>query len=290
MTAARRPGPESLADTLSAFADRLFLTGGRDPGDDALPIPAERLQVYRDLVVANYRSMLTFTFTATFRLIRAEFARGPAANGDRVREDVVRRFLAVSPARTHSTREIAARFVEFLPSEYPDLVERRPELPDLMAVERAELRAEYHSDDPGRGATAADVEAIRARSVDEFLALEVLRAPSGSLLRLSHPVVALRAGLLDGEAPPSPPAGPEVALVSRAPETLTAAVRALADPGATALERIAPGETLPLETLAERWLATSASSDGTPLDETTAFAAFGDAVLAALADGFLRLA
>ena len=68
----------TLAETLSRFADRLFLTGGADPGDAALAVPPERLAVYHELVGRNYRSMLRFAHTATFRIVAHE-AKSPAS-------------------------------------------------------------------------------------------------------------------------------------------------------------------------------------------------------------------
>jgi hypothetical protein len=286
---APRRAPSTLEATLSAFADRLFRTGGRDPGDEVLAIPPKRLAIYRDLLVGNYRSMLLFAFPATFRLLRAELAFTAAANGDAKQDDVVTRFLATSPSSTHSTREIADRFLGFFAPAYRDLIRRRPELPDLLTVERAELRALYHVDDPGRGATAEDVQALRAGSVDAFLATQVVRAPSAALLRVAHPVKALLDELHARRVPPSPAAVAETIVVARHPGELTPVLRVVADPGATALTVAAEGETLPLEALAERWFAAAPPGLG-DLDETAAFRCFGDTVLDALADGFLRLA
>lgn len=289
MTAApRRAGPPTLEATLSAFADRVFRTGGRDPGDDLLPIAPERLEIYRDLVAGNYRSMLSFVFTSTLRLVDAEIGARPAANGDASRGDVVARYLSMSPASTHSTREIADRFVVFLPAAYPDLVVRRPELPDLVTLERAALRAHYHEDDPGRGATADDVETLRSGSVEEFLATSVVRAPSASILRLAHPVKALCDELDERRVPPPPGAGAEIVTVARHPVELTATMRVVTDPGASALERATPGAALRLEDLAAAWLA-AAPPGLAELDEAAAFSRFGDAVLGGLADGLLRL-
>ena len=67
--------PARLADTLSRFADRLFHTGGEDPGDDAIAVPTERMEVYRGLLFGNYKSMLRFAYTATFRIVVHEAKR-----------------------------------------------------------------------------------------------------------------------------------------------------------------------------------------------------------------------
>lgn len=284
-----RPGPATLRETLSAFADRILVTDGRDPGDAVLPIAPERLDIYRHLVRANYRSMLAFAMTCTMRLLHAEMEREPAANGDADRADVVARFLATSPATTHSTREIADRFQAFVPEAYPDVVARRPELPDLMALERAELRALYHEDDPGGEVAPERLEELRAMSVEDFLALRVVRAPSASLLRLAYPVKSVRDELDARRHPPSPAPREETLTVGRLPVTLEAGIREVAGPGFAVLARVAAGETVSLEDLAGRWL--SEPPDGLdPADEAGAFRVFGDTVLAALADGVLRTA
>lgn len=277
---AGKPRVRPLAETLSAFADRLFRTGGRDPGDDAVPVPAERLEIYRSLLVGGARSMLSFACTATLRLTDREgFAR----------DDLIRRFLAASPPASHSTREIADRFAAFVHAHCPDVLARRPDVADLLLLERAELRAAYHADDPGRGAAPDDIAGLRASSVDALLSTRVVRAPSGSVLRFDRPVLDVRAALLRREHPPCPPAGDQWVVVGRGPVDLEPTLAPVSPRGASALTAAAPGEPVTIEGLAERWLGELDAAD-TSVGEDTLFREFAEAVFAALACGFLRLA
>ena len=283
MTAAR-----SLRETQAAFLDRVMLTNGRDPGDDALPMAPERLEVYRGMVLGGYQMMLTFVFTESMRLLDHELAATPAADGATGRADLIARMVATNPARTHSTREIADRFLAFFPAAYPDLLARRPELPDLMQIERAELQANYADDDPGRAATEEDVQRLSSSDVEHFLATSVLRAPSASLLFLVYPAATLQDEIRVRNFPKSPAPAAQTVAVSRAPKTLQPVVRAHAEPGGSVLAALTSGEVATVEVLAERWLQTLPEAEAARGEEAL-FRMFGDAVLRALGDGFLRL-
>lgn len=281
--------PRSLRETQAAFLDRVMRTGGADPGPAALDVPDARLAVYRDMVLGGYRMMLSFVHSGSLRLLDHVLAEAPAADGATDRDALIAKMIATTPASTHSTREIADRWAWFFPSAYPDLVARRPEIVDVARIERAELHANYHPDDPGRGATEDDAERIRALDVDAFLATRVLRAPSASVLHLAYPAATVQEELRERRFPPSPAPAPQTVAVSRSPRTLLPVVRVHDDPGAGLLEASEPGAPLTLEALAERWIS-QLPPDDLQRGEEALFRAFGETALRALGDGFLRVA
>jgi hypothetical protein len=281
--------PPRLDATLRAFADRLFVTGGRDPGNAAIAIPPARLAIYRELLRGNYRGMLRFALTYSFALMDRELAAASGADG--LPEDtgaIVVRFLEVSPSRTHSSREIADRFMAFLPREFPKLVARRPDLADLMTLERAELGAIFATDDPGRCLDPAEIDALAAGSLDDLLALTVVRAPSASLLRLSHAVVELRAALEREETPSPPIAVEERAAVSRGrPPRFGIEFGVFPEEAALVLESAEPGVPIAAERLAASWFA-ALPEPARSRDDQWKAGTFAGAVLQALRTGFLR--
>lgn len=284
MTAAPR-----LEATLRAFADRLLLTGGHDPGDASIALPAARLAIYRELLRGNYRGMLRFALTSSLALMDRELAA--AAGADGLPADtgaVIVRFLQVSPSRTHSSREIADRFMSFLPREFPALLARRPDLADLMTLERAELRAMFETDDPGRCLDAAETDALAAGSLDDLLALTVVRAPSASVLRLRHAAVDLRMALERGEEPARPRPSGEVAVVSRGrPPRFGIEFVVLPGESALVLEAAAPGVPVAAERLAADWFA-ALPEPARSRDDAWKAGTFAGVVLQSLGTGFLR--
>lgn len=280
------PPPERLQAQLSAFADRLFCTGGSDPGDDAIALPVERLEIYRTLTKGGYRTMLRFALTNTLRLVD-HVAGGKLEPGGT--EEAIARLLESNPAATHSTREIADRFVAFFEQTYPALYDARPGLAGLIRIELAELRARYAQDDPGRGLLPTEIEELAQSSVEGFLALELIQAPSASLLRLDHPSGTLYQEISERRFPEPVTLAPQIVSVSRFPESLLPVVLIHAEPAARVLEGPEPGAAITAEGLAERWLGDvpPALADA---DDAARFQIFGSAVLAGLRCGFLRLA
>ncbi len=281
--------PPRLEATLRAFADRLFVTGGIDPGDAAIALPPARLALYRDLLRGNYRGMLRFALTYSFALMDRELAAAAGADGLPTGTDaIVARFLEVSPSRTHSSREIADRFRAFLPREHPKLVARRPDLVDLMTLERAELGAMFATDDPGRCLDAVEIDALAAGSLDDLLALTVVRAPSASIVRTRHAVVGLRAALERGETPDPPRATAETSAVSRGrPPRFGIEFAVLADDAALVLESADPGVPIAAERLAANWFA-ALPEPARSRDDAWKAGAFAGAAMQALRAGFLR--
>lgn len=272
------------ARTLSTFADRLFRTDGVDPGDAALPIAPERLAVYRGLVQQNYRSMIRFAFTATTRLMDHEAGRHAPEGGVRT---VVEHFLTTSPAKTHSTREIARRFHEFLPEAYPEFLAGRPDVADLMRVEEAELLANYALDDPGRGVAPPELAELASGDVGAFLETRVLRAPSAAVLAVSYPVVHLRHEVMHRRFPEPPEARATHVSVSRGPVELLPVVAEITPEAAEILALAKPAEELTLEALAVRWIESSERL--TDIDDATRLRLFATATVGALQNGVLRL-
>ena len=280
-----------LEATQRAFADRVLLTGGRDPGDDAIAVPPARLDIYRDNVRANYRSMLRFALTQTMKLLDRELAAARGADGLPADADaVIVRFLQVAPSRTSSPREIAERFAAFLPHEYPSIVARRPDVADLMTLERAELRALIDPEDPGRAMEPAELDALARGTLDDLLALRIVRAPSASLLRLAHPVVGVRAALERGDDPPPAKAAAQRIAVSRgrAPK-FDVEFRVLTEEDARVHECAWPGAATSAEELAAAWAAVLKG----PLaaaDDSRKAGSFAAALVAGLRSAWFRAA
>jgi hypothetical protein len=286
-----KAAPRRLEAVQRAFADRVLLTGGSDPGDDAIVVPPRRLDIYRENVRGSYRSMLRFGLTQTMKLVERELAAARGADGlPADAEAVIVRFLQVAPSRTTSPREIADRFTAFLPHEYPALVARRPDLADLMTLERAELRAMLDPDDPGRAMEPSELDALAQGTLDDLLALRIVRAPSASLLRLVHPVVGVRAALERDEPPPPAKSASERAAVSRGrPPRFEVEFRVLTDDEALVHECARPGIATACEDLAAAW---SASLTG-PLasaDDARKAGAFAATVVTGLRSAWFRAA
>ena len=285
MTAA----PRRLEATLRAFADRLFVTGGSDPGDAALALPPPRLHLYRDLMRGNYRAMLRFAFTQAFELMDREIAGANGTAGlPASTVAIIVRFLEVSPSRTHSSREIADRFLAFFPGEYPKLAARRPDLVDLMKLERAELHTLLAADDPGRCLSAEEVDTLAGGALDDLLALRILRAPSASVLRVQHPVVELRAALERGDITPVARTGGECATVSRgAPPRFGIEFAVHDDAARLVFDAADPGVPMTGERLATNWFAALEEPAASKGDEWKA-GTFATAVIGGLRAGFFR--
>lgn len=279
----------SLEETLSRFADRLFRTGGEDPGAAALDLPEERLAIYRELVENDYEVMLRFALTQSCKLVTHEIEERAEELGlPPTFDDVILRHLQVSPSTTTGTREMCERFHAFLPAEYPRLFASRPELTHLLELERAEARAYYHEDDPGTSPTPEDLAALGTSSVDAFLGLEVLRAPSSSHFRFPYPASDLYAQLRGGEFPPASARREERVTVSRNPRTLLASILEQPETVGNLHGLLDRGETARVETLAERWIAELPAPLADAPDEAR-FTAFGGAILKGLESGFFRL-
>lgn len=278
-----------LEADLRAFADRVFVTGGRDPGDAAIAVPPARLEVYRRLLRGNYRSMLRFALTQSMALLDRELAALNGADGlPADAEETVVRFLADSPARSHSSREIADRFAVFLPRAAPQLVRRRPDLVDLMTLERAELRATLELDDPGRCLDDAEIDALAKGPLDDLLARTILRAPSASTLRLEHAVVALRAALEAGETPGPARAAAERATVARGrPPVFPVSFGVHDEATSRVFEAARPGAPVAAEVLASAW-SESLPGEDRARDDAWKAGVFSAAVVAGLRSGFFR--
>jgi hypothetical protein len=279
------------ARTLSRFADRLFVTGGTDPGDDVLPIAPERLAVYQELLRGNYTSMIRYAYTMTFRVIAADItSEDPRPGWPESVHEIIRKYLEVAPAGNHSTRHIADVFAAYFLEHWTAITDVRIELPDLMRLERAELEALYHFDDPGTSPDEAEFAALQAGAVEDFLALRVLRAPSASFLRLAHPCTQMhhrmrhRKPYAIGEL-----TGAERVAVSRDPRTLEAMFTTL-DEGPMLVCELAPvGEAVVVEDLAGQWIG-SLPEELAAHDDTWKLTTFASSVFTGLATGYFRLA
>jgi hypothetical protein len=233
--------------------------------------------------------MLRFAFTQAFVLMDRELDAARGADG--LPADAaapVVRFLEVSPSRTHSSREIADRYLAFFPAAYPAIVKRRPDLVDLMTLERAELRAMFELDDPGRCLDEDEIDAVAAGSLDGLLARTILRAPSASILRCAHPVVALRAALERDEAPPPARVETERATVARGrPPRFGIEFGVHDEEAALVFESAVPGVAVTAEQLAAAWFS-ALPETARAKDDAWKAGVFAAAVVTGLRTGFFR--
>jgi hypothetical protein len=278
-----------LEASLRAFADRLFLTGGRDPGDAAIALPPARLALYRDLLRGNYRSMLTYAYSASLAVARRTIEAASAPDGLPADTDaMVARFLEVSPARTHSIREIADRFLAFAPREWPTLLALRPDLADLMTLERAELGTRFAPDDPGLAMSPHQVDELAAGTLDDLLRARVLRAPSAAIVRLAHPVAALRETVERGDDAPPPRSGAEIVSVGRGgPPAFEIAFSTHPPEEALVYEAARPGAAVLAEDLAGAWTRSLPERDRAR-DDAWKAGVFATALVRGLRSGVLR--
>lgn len=278
-----------LEATLRAFADRLFVTGGRDPGDEVLALPPARLALYRDLLRGNYRAMLGYAYSASFALAKRTLADAKGADGLPADTDaMIARFLEVAPSRTHSIREIADRFLAFVPREWPKLLARRPDLLDLLRLERAELGTTFAPDDPGAALTAGEVDALATGTLDDLLRVRVLRAPSAAIVRATHEVAALRASLKGGDDPPPPRPVAQVVSVGRgAPPAFAIAFTTHAPEEALVYETARAGALVLAEDLAAAWTRALPEADRAK-DDAWKAGVFATALVQGLRSGVLR--
>ena len=147
----------------------------------------------------------------------------------------------------------------------------------------------FELDDPGRCATDEQTDAIERGSLDELLALNVVRAPSACLVRTSHPVVELRAALEREEIAPALRTGAECASVSRGPPPRFGVVFGVHGPEASLVfEAAPPGVRIAVEDLANSWFA-ALPPDAVERNDEWKASRFAGAVLAGLRNGFFRL-
>jgi uncharacterized protein len=122
------PPELSLADYQQVFADHL-----RSPTTNPLPegVPAERMQVYEDLIFNNFESFLLSCFPISRELL-----------GAIKWQQITKQCFAEIESRSPLFREISAIFLEWFQPKAESLVPEYPWLWEFMHYEWIELCAE----------------------------------------------------------------------------------------------------------------------------------------------------
>jgi hypothetical protein len=164
----------NLHDVERRFLDQMW---GRASSVSDTDPPADRVEIYAQLVVGMNHGLLDHVFENSFDCIEeAELGR---------RVPLVREFVSESPPRSHSARELADRFVAWLELRHPEMFEKLPELRRLLSEQRIEQQVLYAKDE---GRVAFDAETLTrlgALDVDQLLAFRIELAPWARLL---HPL------------------------------------------------------------------------------------------------------
>jgi len=164
----------NLQDIEHRFLEQMF--GHTTPSAESDP-PAERVELYAQLVVGMNYGLLDHVFEKSFDRIEA------AELGERVR--LVRQFMTEAPPRSHSARELADRFVAWLELRRPEIFDKLPDLRRLLCEQRIEQQVLYANDGGRVAFDSATIEQLGQLSVDELLLYRVELAP---WVRCSHPL------------------------------------------------------------------------------------------------------
>lgn len=206
-----------------AFAGSLH--GGALPPGVTAADPSEaarRFDVYRNNVAVSLTEALAARFPVVGKLVGAAFFRA-----------MVRFYAEIDPPMSPVLAEWGAGFADFL-AQFPPLA-GYPYLPDVARIEYARGRA-YHAADAG------PVDPARIAGADpDRLRLEL--HPSVTVLHLSHPAVSIWAKHQPGGAQTPIPAGPEIALILRAP-SFQVPVTAISPGDAALITALQSGATL----------------------------------------------
>lgn len=210
-------------DGQTAF--RQALRDGRLPPGVTAADPVEaarRFSVHRNNVAASLGQALARRFPVIERLVGPEFFRALA-----------QAYVAADPPRTPVLAEWGAGFAPFV-GGFPPLA-GWPYMADVARIEHARGRA-FHAADAPPVDPAALTEGDPAR-------LRLTLHASVTVLRLSHPAVAIWARNQPGAASGPMPCGPQIALILRNP-AFAVPVTAISSADAAFIEALQAGATL----------------------------------------------
>ena len=230
--------------------------------DDLAVIPADRLKVYSDLVLARERSTLRWAFPMSLAVIAALTPESPTSG--EADWELVRGLNRFCPWRSASTREFARIFQAYVNEQRRDLIERWGGLCDLVDYERTELEVFYALDVP-HGTWNKDVESsYRGLSVEGLMSERVFMPPYSALRNYQYDVLAVADFWRDRESLPSPLPDSSACLAAcgRTPESLMPAWVRLSRAGHQALSHVRNEQPTPINEIASSYIeAASTSSD-----------------------------
>jgi hypothetical protein len=158
--------------------------------DSLAALPAERLQIYTNLVFAGRRGVLEWAFPVTLAAIHAMgLAAGDARAPREVYFELARDLHRRIPWSSASTRELAANFLRYLREFRADLSDGWPGLTELADCERVDLDVFYAPDEAHRPIGIGE---LAAMSVGQLLELEVFRPAYAVVRDYAFDVLALR--------------------------------------------------------------------------------------------------
>lgn len=253
-------------------------------------IPKERIAVYHDLVVGGHQAMMGWTFATTLGVLELVQSAHPRLARPLSLRAMVEAFLLDRPATTHSLRELADRFGDFLRSRFAPAFARYPLIGEVLLAERARLDVDSAVDGPGHPATRADLERLTKGDVDALLRTRVLVPTTARFLRTRHDVAHLWRRLRDRGRPPGNLAEAVVKrrqeiVITREPASLVPQLLELEKGAFADLRAFTPGRAFRLEDLAARRARRFSGSEETRLravlTEAVRWLAAGVLVLAA---------
>jgi hypothetical protein len=246
--------PESRRSQLSARFPKLT---PQEVGD-FLAMPTDRLAVYTDLVFAGQRGTLEWIYPATLAAIHRLEGLPEASREARHYDFEMSRDLHRHKSWSDSsTRSLARGFEDYLLNQRADLVRRWPGLAELARFERIELEVFYAPDEMLPRTRPEQLETLTQLSVEALMMLQVMRPACSQIHDFACDVLAIADFLRRNSTLPDPLPGPQplVAACGRSIVSLSPQWIRLDAAQSAALGRAAPQEPLPINDLAEAYLA-----------------------------------
>ncbi|MBW2704080.1 MAG: hypothetical protein JRF33_24950 [Deltaproteobacteria bacterium] len=163
--------------------------------EDLLAIPQQSLRAYQSDHYSAEENMLAWGFTTSFFALE-QLGFGTDSGSETSREFVLR-FRRSHPPLSHSVREMAELFVEFVKEDLASLVSSHPWLLELAEMERLEIQSLYGADKPGGHIQKQDIAALFEKTVEELFLVELMPADGLHLMHPRHDLALIKSHLLE---------------------------------------------------------------------------------------------
>lgn len=198
--------------------------------NDLRRIPYERLAPYQHDIYMADRNMLVWGFANTWACLQHLRFGDLKRASDEPERDFVIRFKRSHPCATHSVRELAALFVNYLAAEHAELCVECPWLLELAEAERLEIDVLYAMDNPlGHPLDAIHRADFFSQPLGDLLAARIVRAESVHVGQYRYDITAIKRALVHADelapldfavAPFVPAEAPLYLGIARDPDTL----------------------------------------------------------------------
>lgn len=198
----------ALQDVLTVLGEAILSDAGAEevariiaaaPGltpaerEDLARIPYARLRPYQSDYYTFERGMVQWAFEHTWGVLKAIGFGGLFGEGERAAQEFMVQFRTSCRNETHSTREMAGHFCDFLRGACGPIVEEHPWLLELARAERHEVEVLYEADRQNARALAEDdLAGLFDQTVDDLFASNVVMAEA-RLLHTRHDILAIKA-------------------------------------------------------------------------------------------------